>query len=143
MVPSRRNNQAWLPDIFNDFFDTNWMERMNATAPAINVLENENGYELELAAPGMTKDDFNVHLDEEGNLVIEMEKKSDEKNEKKHGHYLRREFSYSKFQQTMVLPDDAEREQISAHVEHGVLNVSIPKVQKTKVDDSKRVIEVK
>ena len=75
MVPSRRNNQAWLPDIFNDFFDTNWMERMNATAPAINVLENENGYELELAAPGMTKDDFNVHLDEDGNLVIEMEKK--------------------------------------------------------------------
>ena len=143
MVPSRRNNQAWLPDIFNDFFDTNWMERMNATAPAINVLENENGYELELAAPGMTKDDFNVHLDEDGNLVIEMEKKSDEKSEKKHGHYLRRELSYSKFQQTMVLPDDAEREQISAHVEHGVLNVNIPKVQKTKVDDSKRVIEVK
>ena len=143
MVPSRRNNQAWLPDIFNDFFDTNWMERMNATAPAINVLENENGYELELAAPGMTKDDFNVHLDEDGNLVIEMEKKSDEKSEKKHGHYLRREFSYSKFQQTMVLPDDAEREQIIAHVEHGVLNVNIPKVQKAKVDDSKRVIEVK
>ena len=143
MVPSRRNKQAWLPDIINDFFDTNIMERMNATAPAINVLENENGYELELAAPGMTKDDFNVHLDEDGNLVIEMEKKSDEKSEKKHGHYLRREFSYSKFQQTMVLPDDAEREQISAHVEHGVLNVNIPKVQKAKVDDSKRVIEVK
>lgn len=143
MVPSRRNNQAWLPDIFNDFFDTNWMDRMNATAPAINVLENENGYELELAAPGMTKEDFNVHLDEDGNLVIEMEKKTDEKSEKKHGHYLRREFSYSKFQQIMVLPDDAEREQISAHVEHGVLNVNIPKVQKAKVDDSKRVIEVK
>ena len=143
MVPSRRNNQAWLPDIFNDFFDTNWMDRMNATAPAINVLEDENGYELELAAPGMTKEDFNVHLDEEGNLVIEMEKKTDEKNEKKHGHYLRREFSYSKFQQTMVLPDDAEREQISARVEHGVLNVKIPKVQKAKVDDRNRVIEVK
>ena len=143
MVPSRRNNQAWLPDIFNDFFDTNWMDRMNATAPAINVLEDENGYELELAAPGMTKEDFNVHLDEEGNLVIEMEKKTDEKNEKKHGHYLRREFSYSKFQQTMVLPDDAEREQISARVEHGVLNVNIPKVQKAKVDDSNVVIEVK
>ena len=140
MVPSRRNNQAWLPDIFNDFFDNGWMDRMNATAPAINVLENDNSYELELAAPGMTKDDFNVHLDEDGNLVIEMEKKTDEK---KHGHYLRREFSYSKFQQTMVLPDDAEREQISAHVEHGVLNVTIPKIQKAKVDDSKRIIEVK
>ena len=74
MVPSRRTSQTWLPDIFNDFFDTNWMDRMNATAPAINVLEDENGYELELAAPGMTKEDFNVHLDEDGNLVIEMEK---------------------------------------------------------------------
>ena len=86
MVPSRRNSQTWLPDIFNDFFDTNWMDRMNATAPAINVLENENRYELELAAPGMTKEDFNVHLDEDGNLVIEMEKKSDEKSGKKPGH---------------------------------------------------------
>lgn len=143
MVPVRRNNQTWLPDIFNDFFDNDWMGRMNATAPAINVLENENSYELELAAPGMTKEDFNVHLDEDGNLVIEMEKKSEEKGEKKHGHYLRREFSYSKFQQTMVLPDDADREKISAHVEHGVLNVDIPKIQKTKVDDSKKIIEVK
>lgn len=143
MVPVRRNNQTWLPDIFNDFFDTKWMDRMNATAPAINVLENENSYDLELAAPGMTKEDFNVHLDDEGNLVIEMEKKTDEKGEKKHGHYLRREFSYTKFQQTMVLPDDAEREKISAHVENGVLNVNIPKVQKAKAEDSKRVIEVK
>ena len=143
MVPSRRNSQGWLPDIFNDFFDTNWMDRVNATAPAINVLEHENGYELELAAPGMTKDDFNVHLDNEGNLVIEMEKKSDENNREKHGHYLRREFSYSQFQQTMVLPDDAERERISAHVEHGVLNVDIPKIQRNKADGSKRVIEVK
>ena len=65
MIPARkRYNQTWLPDIFNDFFDTNWMDRMNATAPAINVLENENGYELELAAPGMTREDFMVHINE-------------------------------------------------------------------------------
>ena len=143
MVPSRRTSQTWLPDIFNDFFDTNWMDRMNATAPAINVLEDENGYELELAAPGMTKEDFKVQLNDDGNLVIEMEKKQDEKQEKRHGHYLRREFSYSKFQQTMLLPEDADKEKISAQVEHGVLNVNIPKIQKVKVDESKRVIEVK
>ena len=144
MVPARRRyNQTWLPDIFNDFFDTNWMDRMNATAPAINVLENEKSYELELAAPGMTKEDFKVHINDEGNLVIEMEKKTDEKQEKKHGHYLRREFSYSKFQQTMVLPEDADKEQISAHVEHGVLNVEIPKIQKAVIDEAKKVIEVK
>lgn len=143
MVPARRRyNQTWLPDIFNDFFDTDWMERMNATAPAINVLENENSYDLELAAPGLTRDDFKVHVNDEGNLVIEMEKKTDEKSEKKHGHYLRREFSYSQFQQTMVLPENADKENISAHVENGVLNVNIPKIQKT-AEESRKVIEVK
>ena len=71
MLPVRHNN--WMPDIFNDFFDTNWMDRPKATAPAINVIETPEAYELELAAPGMTKEDFNVHLDEEGDLVINME----------------------------------------------------------------------
>ena len=141
MVPVRKN-QNWLPDIFNDFFDNDWMVRTNATAPAINVLENENSYEIEVAAPGMKKEDFKVHIDENGNLAIEMEKKVDEKEEKKNGHYLRREFSYSKFQQTMVLPDDVEREKISAKVEHGVLNVIIPKVEKAKPEDNKRVINI-
>ncbi len=141
MVPVRRN-QNWLPDIFNDFFDNDWMVRTNATAPAINVLENENSYEIEVAAPGMKKEDFKVHIDENGNLAIEMEKKVDEKDEKKNGHYLRREFSYSKFQQTMVLPDDVQRDKISAKVEHGVLNVIIPKVEKAKPEDNKRVINI-
>ena len=65
MTLARRNSETWLPDIFNDFFDTNWMARTNATAPAINVLEHDDKYELELAAPGLTKDDFKVSLEEE------------------------------------------------------------------------------
>ena len=79
MVPSRRMSQNWLPDFFNDFFDTDWMVKTNATAPAINVLENENGYELELAAPGMKKEDFTVNIDDQGDLVIKMEKKAENK----------------------------------------------------------------
>ena len=141
MLPVRKN-QNWLPDIFNDFFDNDWMVRTNATAPAINVLENENNYEIEVAAPGMKKEDFKVHIDENGNLAIEMEKKMEDKEEKKHGHYLRREFSYSKFQQTMVLPDDVEKDKISAKVENGVLNVIIPKIEKTKAEDTRRVIDI-
>ena len=140
MVPVRRT-QNWLPDIFNDFFDNDWMVRTNAMAPAINVLENENSYDIEVAAPGMTKNDFNVHIDENGNLAIEMEKKVENKENDKKGHYLRREFSYSKFQQTMVLPDDVERDKISAKVENGVLNVRIPKVEK-KAAETKRSIEI-
>ena len=144
MLPvSRRYNQNWLPSIFNDFFDDNWVEKANATAPAINVLENEHGYELELAAPGLTKDDFKVSLDDEGDLVINMEKKEDNKEEKKRGRYLRREFSYTKFQQTMLLPDDADKEKISATVENGVLMVNIPKVEPKVVPQANKVIENK
>lgn len=143
MVPSRRYNQNWLPSMFNDFFDNDWMEKSNATAPAINVLENEHSYDLELAAPGMTKDDFKVSLDENGDLVINMEKKQENNDEKKHGHYLRREFSYSKFQQTMLLPEDADREKINAQVEHGVLKVNIPKVVTVEPEHTHKVIEIK
>ena len=126
----RRNSDNWLPDIFNDFFDNSWMERPTYTAPAINVMENEKEYEVELAAPGLTKEDFKVHVDEQNNLHIEMEKKTENKEGKKHGRYLRREFSYEKFQQMLLLPDDVDAEKIEAKVEHGVLNVLLPKVQK-------------
>lgn len=122
-----RRNQDWLPSIFNDFFDNDWMEKANATEPAINVVEHENDYTIEVAAPGMTKENFNVQIDDDGNLVINMENKNDKKDEKK-GRYLRREFSYSKFQQAMILPDDVDRSKISAKVDNGVLEVELPKI---------------
>lgn len=144
MVPMMRKNQSWLPDIFNDFFDTEWMEKANATAPAINVVEHDNGYAVEVAAPGMTKDDFNVHLDEDGNISITMEKKSENKEEnKKNGHYLRREFSYSKFQQTMVLPDNVDKDKISASVKDGVLTIDLPKLPKEEPVKRSKQIEIK
>ena len=139
-----RRNQNWLPSIFNDFFDNDWMERANATAPAINVIENEKDYRVEVAAPGMSKEDFTIKLDEDNNLVISMEKKSENKEENKHnGRYLRREFSYSKFQQTMILPDDVNKEGISASVEHGVLTIDLPKVTPQEVKKTERHIDIK
>lgn len=142
MMPMRKN-QNWLPSVFNDFFDNEWMEKANSTAPAINVIESDKDYKIELAAPGMTKDDFNVRIDEDSCLVISMEKKNENKDEKKDGRYLRREFSYSKFQQTLVLPDDVEKENISAKVEHGVLTVDIPKKAPVEAAKLQRCIEVK
>ena len=147
MMPVRRT-QYWLPSIFNDFFDNDWMVKANATAPAINVFETEKEYKVELAAPGMTKEDFNVHIDEENNLVISMEKKTENKeesnkDEKKEGRYLRREFSYSKFQQTMILPDDVDKEKISAQVENGVLNINLPKFTEQEKEKTKKFIDVK
>ena len=143
MTPVRRN-QNWVPSIFNDFFDNDWMIKANATAPAINVIENEKDYRIELAAPGMSKEDFNIKLDEENNLVISMEKKNENKEEdKKNGRYLRREFSYSKFHQTMILPDDVDKDAISASVEHGVLTVDLPKQTPEAVQKTEKHIEIK
>ncbi len=132
-----------MPDIFNDFFDNSWMERTNYTAPAINVIENEKEYEVELAAPGLTKEDFQIHVDNEGNLQIAMEKKTENKEGKKHGRYLRREFSYEKFAQTLLLPDDVDQEKIEACMENGVLNVHLPKREKIQKPETVKQISIK
>lgn len=135
-----RNN--WMPEVFNDFFDTDFMTRTKATAPAINVKETEKDYTVEVAAPGMTKDDFNVNIDKDGNLHIHMEAHTEKKEEDKKSHYLRREFAYSKFEQTLLLPDDVEKEAIAARVNDGVLTVTLPKMAKPECP-SARQIEVK
>ena len=139
MTPMMRRNAAWLPSVFNDFFDTDFMPKANATAPAINVKESDKGYTVELAAPGMTKEDFNVHINDEGNLIIKMEQKQEKKEEDKSTRYLRREFSYTKFEQTLLLPDDVKKDAISARVEHGVLTVELPKVVEEKVKVSRQI----
>jgi HSP20 family protein len=126
MLPMMNRNQ-WLPTVFNDLFNADFMPKASATAPAINVVESDKDYTVELAAPGLKKEDFKVNINDEGNLVIKMEQKNEQKEEDKSRHYLRREFSYSKYEQTLILPDDVEKEQISAKVEHGVLTIDLPK----------------
>lgn len=141
-MPVRRT-QGWLPSIFNDFFDNDWMVKANATAPAINVIESQNDYKVELAAPGMKKEDFDVHINEDNELVISMEKKEEKKEENKESRYLRREFSYSKFQQTLILPDDVDKNKIDAKVEDGVLTIELPKKSPEEAKKAARAIEVK
>ncbi len=138
-----RREQNWLPSVFNDFFDNDWLMKSNRTAPAINVYETATDYKVEVAAPGMTKEDFNVHIDEDNNLVISMEKKTESKeSDKKEGRYLRREFSYAKFRQTMFLPEDVDREKISAHVENGLLAIELPKFTKEEREKTQKVINI-
>ena len=129
MLPVMKRN-SWLPEVFDDFLNSNLMPRANATAPAINVLENDKQYTVELAAPGLKKDDFSVNVNEDGNLSIKMEQKSESTDQNGKAHYLRREFSYSKYEQTLLLPEDVNREAIAARVNDGVLTVDLPKVQK-------------
>lgn len=127
MLPGMNRN-SWLPEVFNDFFNTDYMPRTAATAPAINVMESDVDYTVELAAPGLKKEDFKVNINDDGNLVIKMEQHQEKKEENKHTHYLRREFSYGKYEQTLILPDDVEKDNISAKVENGVLTILLPKI---------------
>ena len=137
-MPVMRSN-SWIPSVFGDLFDTDFVPKSNYTAPAINVKESDKAYTVELAAPGMKKEDFNVHINDEGNLIIKMESKQDHKEEDKNTRYLRREFSYSKYEQTLILPDDVKKDDIKAHVENGVLTVELPRVVEEKVKLSRQI----
>jgi HSP20 family protein len=137
MTPMMRSN--WIPTVFNDLFDTDFMPKANCTAPAINVKESDKAYTVELAAPGMKKEDFNVHINDDGNLIIKMEQKQETKDEDKSVRYLRREFSYSKYEQTLILPDDVKKDAITAKVENGVLTVELPKLVEEKAKVSRQI----
>lgn len=139
MLPIMHRNQ-WLPEVFNDFFNTDFMPKVNATAPAINVKESDKDYQVELAAPGLKKEDFSVNINDDGNLVIKMEKKEENKEENKATHYLRREFSFSKYEQTLILPDDVEKEEIRAKMENGVLTIDLPKIVASQKKPAREIV---
>lgn len=144
---------AMLPTVW-DFDDVYQPVRrsLRNSAPQLNVLESDEDYTLQIAAPGMTKEDVEVKLDEEDVLVISMEKKSEKeeksdeaetsaskevaKVEEKPVRYLRREFTHQSFVQRISLPEDVDKENIKATMEHGMLVVVLPKV---KVEEKKPV----
>jgi len=120
----------WFPTVFDDFMNTDFMPRANATAPAVNVKEDEKAYTMEVAAPGIKKEFCRVSINDEGNLAVAIENKTEHKENDHHNHYLRREFSYTNYEQSYTLPDDVVKENISAKVENGILTVVLPKMKK-------------
>ena len=141
MMPVKRS-QNWLPSIFNDFFGNEWVEKSGKTAPAVNIFETDTEYKVENAAPGLTKDDFNIHVRNDNEMVISMEKKQEHTEKDKKGTCLRREFSYNQFQQSMILPENAEMDKIEARVKNGVLTIQIPKKAVKENAETSRKVEV-
>jgi HSP20 family protein len=137
MLPVFKN--SWFPTVFDEFFDHDVMPRTNVTAPAVNVKEDDKAYTMEVAAPGIRKEFCRVSINEDGNLNVAIENKTEHKDEDHKQHYLRREFSYTNYEQNYSLPDDVERDQISAKVEHGVLTVVLPKKSKVETKMSKTI----
>lgn len=141
MLPVMSSNN-WFPTMFDDFFNNDWMPKMKATAPAVNVKENAKAYVMELAVPGIKKEFCRVCINNEGNLEVTIENKMEHKDEDKKEHYLRREFSYSNYQQVYVLPEDVEKDHVTAAVENGVLAITMPKKTKEEEKKALRQIEI-
>jgi HSP20 family protein len=139
--------------VLNDWFDNDFsdnmmsgLRRVNATAPAVNVKEDADKYTMEVAVPGIKKEFVRIDLNKDGDLELAIENKlehheQDGKAEHRE-HYLRREFSYTNYQQTYSLPDDVEKEKISAKVEDGILSIWLPKIKKSDVCVNGRRIEI-
>ena len=136
------SSKSSFPTMFDEFFNNEWMPRLQSTAPAVNVKETGSEYTMEFAVPGIKKEFCRVNLNDEGNLEVTIENKMEHKAEDKKEHYLRREFNYSNYQQTYVLPEDVEKEQIAAKVDNGVLTITMPKQQKNEHRQAQRKIEI-
>ena len=141
MLPVMSSNN-WFPTMFDDFFNNDWMPKMKATAPAVNVKEDAKAYVMELAVPGIKKEYCRVCINNDGNLEVTIENKMEHKDEDKKEHYLRREFSYSNYQQVYVLPEDVEKDHVTAAVENGVLAITMPKMTKEEEKKALRQIEI-
>ncbi|MDD2419531.1 MAG: Hsp20/alpha crystallin family protein [Bacteroidales bacterium] len=138
MTLIRRNETfpMWA-NIFNDIFNHDWNDMLlrnysqtNTTLPSVNVKENPDEYEVEMAAPGMDKGDFKVEVNQ-GILTISSEKKIENEDQDK-GNYTRREFSYQSFCRSFSLPISVDSEKIYAKYENGLLKVVIPKREEAK-----------
>lgn len=117
-------NGPMLSDFFDNdrFFDADWLRKQSV--PAVNVKETEKSFEIELAAPGLTKKDFEISVDN-GMLTISSEKK--EEKEEKEKNYTRKEFSYSSFSRSFTLPENVNEEDVKAYYEDGILKLHIAK----------------
>jgi HSP20 family protein len=135
------------PGLFDRFFDNellDWSNRnfspTNTTLPSVNIKENDEGFEVELAAPGLEKKDFKIELN--NNLLTISSEKKIESEVKEGEQFTRREFSYQSFSRSFTLPNIANSEKVGAKYENGILRVIIPKKEEAKPKPAK-MIEIK
>jgi HSP20 family protein len=130
---------SWLSDFFDNdrFFDSDWVKKQSV--PAVNVKESDKGFEIEVAAPGLTKKDFNITVD---NRVLTISSEKEEKKEMKEEEYTRREFGYTSFSRSFTLPENVSEENINALYEDGILKLQLSKKALPK-EMTKKAIEVR
>ncbi len=141
MLPMLRKSRATMPSLIDEFFGRDLMdsilsERTGVSTPAINVIESTDDFQIEVAAPGLDKQDFKIDLD---NNVLTISSEKELKNEEKDGRYMRREFSYSSFTRSFSLPEAVNAEKIKANHKDGILRITIPKRDEAKRKPPKQI----
>lgn len=129
MLLAKRPQEMFSTTLIDNFLNDDWIKsfykKVTAT-PAINVIETAEEYDMEMAVPGLCKEDLNVQIDENC-LNISMEKKTETEHKSEKKNYLRREFSTQQFYRSFEIPDNVEKDKITAKVENGVLRIVLPK----------------
>mgnify|MGYP000315482527 CR=1 FL=1 len=142
----KRNETGWLPSVFDDMFRTDWLggttnvNSIGTSIPAVNIREDDDSFNVQVAAPGKSKEDFNIELDNDV-LTISAEEKKENETTDKNGRFTRKEFSYSNFKRSFSLPDSVDSARISASYNNGVLEIALPKKEEAKVQ-AKRLIDI-
>ena len=121
----------------SDFFGSDF----TSSVPSVNILENDDSYDIQVAAPGLTKADFTIELDND-NLVISATKETKTESEENSGKYTRREFNYSSFNRSFHLSEEIDRESINATYDNGVLTVHLAKRDEA-IKQAPKTIEIK
>ena len=147
-IRKNENNIPALPGLFEDFLSRelfNWensnFSSTSTTVPSVNIKETNENYEVEVAAPGLDKKDFNVSLDN-NMLTISCTKSVSKEDKGENENYTRREFSYQSFQRSFELPNVVDEDRINAHYDNGLLHLTIPKKEEAKQKEPK-LIEIK
>lgn len=138
-----KRNTVPFPSIIDELLKPDWlggMQNFNANIPAVNIKETNTNFGIELAAPGKTKEDFNIEIDHNV-LTISSEEKTEKEENDNQGKYTRREFSYSSFRRAFTLPESVNADSINATYENGVLHVTLPKREEA-LPKPKRMIEI-
>ena len=137
----KKNNRFVFPSIINELFADERLDVFNAgrtTIPAVNIKELDTGYIVDLAAPGMNKENFTINL-EENVLTVSAQKSVENEDKIKEGNYTRREFGYTSFTRSFTLPEEVKHDEINATYVDGVLSIAIPKNKEAKVDHKRTI----
>lgn len=147
MATKSLSKSFMTPSLFNDFFKpwNEWLSEGSTwekvmTVPAVNVSEKDGFYQVELAAPGLSKEDFDINV--EGNM-LNISSEKEETKEEKEDKYTRKEYNYSSFSRSFTMPEDVRQEAIEATYENGVLNIRLPKIETPKKGTLQKTIAVR